>query len=115
MNINKNSQKELKRIRSKITKESVVFVSGTFSILHPGHLRLLRFAAECGSFLVVGVFSDRLATRSYLEEEMRLEAVTAMTWVDHAFILDDTPQDFIRQLKPDVVVMGNEHADADNL
>jgi|TARA_B100001758_G_C18409370_1_gene614495 rfaE bifunctional protein kinase chain/domain len=114
MNINKNSEKELKRIRSNKTKGSIVFVSGTFSILHPGHLRLLRFAAECGSFLVVGVFSDRLATRSYLEEEMRLEAITAMTWVDHAFILDDSPQDFIRQLKPDVVVMGNEHADADN-
>ena len=28
----------------------IVFVSGNFNTLHPGHLRLLRFAAECGDF-----------------------------------------------------------------
>ena len=26
----------------------VVFVSGNFNIVHPGHLRLLNFAASCG-------------------------------------------------------------------
>jgi len=25
-----------------------VFVSGSFNVLHPGHLRLFRFAKECG-------------------------------------------------------------------
>ena len=115
MTISINSQSEIKIIQSQLSEgESIVFVSGTFSILHPGHLRLLRFAAECGSFLVVGVFSDNLATKAYLEEEMRLDAVSAMTWVDHAFILEDTSEDFIAELKPDVVVMGNEHANSDN-
>ncbi len=39
----------------------IVFVSGNFNVLHPGHLRLLRFAKECGDFLVAGVQDDALA------------------------------------------------------
>ncbi|MFM7615722.1 MAG: adenylyltransferase/cytidyltransferase family protein [Synechococcales cyanobacterium] len=38
-----------------------VFVSGNFNVLHPGHLRLLRFAKECGDRLIVAVQSDRMA------------------------------------------------------
>ena len=42
--------------------QRVVFVSGNFNIVHPGHLRLLRFAKECGDYLVVGVH-DALSER----------------------------------------------------
>ena len=38
-----------------------VFVSGNFNVLHPGHLRLFRFARELGGRLIVGVQSDRVA------------------------------------------------------
>jgi cytidyltransferase-like protein len=40
----------------------IVFVSGNFNIVHPGHLRLLNFAAERGEFLVVGVIEDGAST-----------------------------------------------------
>jgi rfaE bifunctional protein kinase chain/domain len=92
----------------------VVFVAGTFNIVHPGHLRLLRFAAECGDQLVVGVLDDRLAEWAQLKPEMRLEAVQAISWVDKAFILHDNPEDVIAALKPAVVVKGKEHEDRDN-
>lgn len=38
--------------------ESVVFVSGCFDLLHPGHIRLLEQARSYGDILVVGVQSD---------------------------------------------------------
>ena len=41
-----------------------VFVSGHFNILHPGHLRLLRFAKEQGGKLIVGLESDSIAGES---------------------------------------------------
>ena len=37
-----------------------IFISGNFNILHPGHLRLMRFARELGDELIVGVYSDSL-------------------------------------------------------
>ena len=42
---------------------TTVFASGHFNVLHPGHLRLLRFAKEIGGHLVVAVESDRIAGR----------------------------------------------------
>lgn len=39
--------------------QSVVFVSGCFDLLHPGHIRLLEQARSYGDVLVVGVKSDR--------------------------------------------------------
>lgn len=96
------------------TGKRTVFVSGTFNIVHPGHLRLLRFASECGDFLVVGVLSDRLAENAHLTQRNRLDGVAAISWVDHAFILDDAPADFIAELRPSVVIKGKEHEELDN-
>ena len=36
----------------------ICFVSGNFNVLHPGHVRLLKFASELGECLVVGVNPD---------------------------------------------------------
>lgn len=91
-----------------------VFVSGTFNIVHPGHLRLLRFAAECGDLLIVGVLSDRLATKAQLSHDLRVEGLTAISWVDFAFVLDDAPEDFVAALRPAVVVKGKEHENGIN-
>jgi cytidyltransferase-like protein len=32
-----------------------VFVSGLFNVLHPGHVRFLQFARECGDRLIVAI------------------------------------------------------------
>ncbi len=87
----------------------VVFVSGNFNIVHPGHLRLLKFAAECGDLLVVGVFSDSVCT-SHVRQELRLEGVRSISVVDYAFLLPETPEGIISRLRPHVVVKGKEHA-----
>lgn len=89
-------------------RRRVVFVSGNFNVVHPGHLRLLKFAAECGDFLVVGVL-DAASPGAIVAEPLRLESVRSISFVDQAFILRDSPEQFIRQLKPAVVVKGKEH------
>ena len=114
MTISATSLSAIKTIRAKAASKNIVFVSGTFNIVHPGHLRLLRFAAECGDFLVVGVLSDRLASGPQLRETMRLDGVDAISLVSHTFSLDDPPADFISELKPSVVVKGNEHENTNN-
>lgn len=87
-----------------------IFVSGNFNVLHPGHLRLLRFAKECGTRLTVAVQSDRLAgSGAHVPERLRLEGVLSNSWVDEAFLLDEPVTDAIARLRPDIVVKGKEH------
>ena len=51
-----------------------IFISGNFNILHPGHLRLMRFARDLGDELIAGVYSDSLGGESvHVPEDMRLE------------------------------------------
>jgi len=104
---------ELNEIRKHNRNRKVVFVSGNFNILHPGHLRLLRFAKECGDYLVVGVL-DNNTPGSFIDEKLRLESVQAIAWVDYSFILRDAPEVFLAQLKPAFVVKGKEHEERQN-
>lgn len=88
----------------------IVFVSGSFNVLHPGHLRLFRFAKECGDYLIVGVLSDRLANNAaHVPEQLRLECVRAHSWVDEAFLVDEPIVNIIRRIRPNFIVKGKEH------
>ena len=93
-----------------------VFVNGDFNILHPGHLRLLKFAKESGDYLVVGVNSDKKANnKNLLDEQTRLESIKATSYVDEAFLIDISVSEYIKQFKPDIVVKGKEHENSENL
>ena len=92
-----------------------IFISGNFNILHPGHLRLLRFARELGEELIVAVHSDRLGGEAiHVPEELRLEGVQSNIWVTKAFIIDAPVTETIKQIKPDIVVKGKEHENQQN-
>ena len=93
-----------------------VFVSGSFNVLHTGHLRLLRFAKGCGDRLIVAVQSDRLAgNAAHVHEHLRLEGLQSIAWVDESFIFDEPLTTLIMRLQPDVVVKGKEHELRSNL
>jgi len=93
--------------------KTIAFVSGNFNVVHPGHLRLLKFAKEQADILVVGVNSDKTAGVS-LPQDIRLESVRSISMVDHAVGLEGSAVDFIAALKPDVVVKGKEFATRTN-
>lgn len=90
-----------------------VFVSGDFNILHPGHLRLLKFAKESGDFLTVGVNSDIISKKG-ISQNIRLESIQATSYVDESFILDIPAVEYIAKYKPDIVVKGNEFENREN-
>ena len=65
-------------------------MSGSFNVLHPGHLRLLRFAKSCGDYLIVAVNSDRLAANeAYVRQHLRLEVISSNSYVDETLLLDE--------------------------
>jgi len=96
-------------------KSQTVFVSGTFNVLHPGHLRLLKFAKANGVRLVVGVLTDRVAgSAAHVPQDFRLEAVKMNGLVDEAFLVDSAVEEVILKLKPALVVKGKEHKSHEN-
>jgi rfaE bifunctional protein kinase chain/domain len=108
MTLSPSTARALGEIGHAAANRRVTFVSGNFNILHPGHLRLIRFAKECGDYLVVGVNSGRFEG-AYLPEQLRLEGVQAISWVDHAFLMNELPEQVLRELRPAFVVKGSEH------
>ena len=96
-------------------RRETVFVSGTFNVLHPGHLRLLKFAKANGDRLVVGVLTDRVAgSAAHVPQDFRLEAVKMNGLVDEAFLVDSAVEEVILKLKPALVVKGKEHKSHEN-
>uniref|UniRef100_UPI003F7043AE adenylyltransferase/cytidyltransferase family protein n=1 Tax=Elioraea sp. TaxID=2185103 RepID=UPI003F7043AE len=100
-------------IRASAAGRRIVFVSGNFNVIHPGHLRLLKFAADSGEFLVVGVNPDTTQGVA-VPLALRLEGIQSLGIVSHAFALTESPAGFIARLKPDIVVKGREHAERHN-
>ena len=74
--------------RRRVAGQKVVFTNGCFDLLHPGHVRLLRLAADLGDYLVVGVNSDASArrlkgpSRPINPAEARAEVLSALEAVD---------------------------------
>lgn len=108
-----SNKNELQHIKKQSKDKKVVFVSGNFNVIHPGHLRLLRFAKECGDYLVVGIM-DNKSPGSFIDEQLRLESIQAIAWVDYSFILREPTVAFIEKLKPAIVVKGKEHEEREN-
>jgi rfaE bifunctional protein kinase chain/domain len=93
-----------------------IFISGCFNVVHPGHVRLLRFGKESGDNLIVGISSDRISKGvAFVSEELRLENVKSISWVDECFVYDEPISNVILRLKPDIVIKGKEFESLHNI
>ena len=105
----------LTSLRDKYLGMKIVFVSGNFNIVHPGHLRLLNFAQACGDVLVVGLFSDH-TPGVIVGFEDRKSTLLGLESVSDVFELSqDMLLDALRVLKPHTVVKGKEHEGLQNI
>src|SRR5688572_26138252 len=82
------------RVREQLQAQGkrVVQCHGCFDIVHPGHLRYLRFAKSQGDVLLVSITSDRHvgkgAERPFVGERLRAESLAALEAVDYV-VIDD--------------------------
>ncbi len=103
----------------------VVFVHGTFDILHPGHIALLEKAAEFGDILIVGVYTDEVvasikgANNPVTTLSDRMTVLNALTKVDYIIPLEHPDHEqIVTQLKPNIFVQQQNsvyHLDTSNL
>jgi D-beta-D-heptose 7-phosphate kinase/D-beta-D-heptose 1-phosphate adenosyltransferase len=94
----------------------LVFTNGCFDILHRGHVEYLYAARALGDALVVGVNDDDSVTRlkgpgrPVIELEDRLFILAGLGCVDAVTPFpEDTPQELIAELLPDVLVKGGDY------
>lgn len=107
------SLSELALIREKRSGRRLGFIVGSFNVVHPGHLRLIKFARSQVDELVIGLLPDS-NPGAYVRQELRLAGIRALDVVDMAFIIDDNPRACMEALRPDIVFKGAEHEGREN-
>jgi len=100
----------------RASQQKIVFTNGCFDILHHGHLDLLARAADQGNRLVVALNSDASVQRlkgperPITHEQDRLFQMASLLCTDAVCLFDeDTPEELIRLLRPDVLVKGGDY------
>jgi len=95
----------------------VIWVNGTFDVMHLGHIKLLEFAKSLGNFLIVGIDQDNRVkqlkgqTRPINNCQNRMEFLKSIKYVDSVvtFGTDAELTDHIRIFKPQVMVVGSDY------
>ncbi|MEM4965969.1 MAG: DUF357 domain-containing protein [Sulfolobales archaeon] len=96
---------------SRPADEKIVFVGGTFDIVHPGHIALLKKASEYGK-VYVSVARDANVVRfkgrePVNPESWRLEVVSAIRYVYKAFLGDEGDVlKSVERVRPDIILLG---------
>lgn len=96
----------------------IVLTSGSFDLIHLGHVKYLARAREFGDVLVVGVDSDtkirrrKGEDRPMVPEQERLEMLAHQRPVDLVFLKEDEQERWglIKAVRPDVLVLTADHS-----
>ena len=95
----------------------VVFTNGVFDLLHIGHITYLAKAAELGDKLIIGLNADASVKRikgddrPVNDQNSRAMLLAALFFVDAVVVFEeDTPQQLITALLPDILVKGADYA-----
>jgi D-glycero-beta-D-manno-heptose 1-phosphate adenylyltransferase len=99
----------------------VVLTSGSFDLIHLGHVKYLVRAKEFGGVLVVGVDSDakirsrKGEDRPMVPEQERLELLAHQRPVDLIYLKDDDDGrwDLIKAVRPHVLVVSEDNSYTD--
>ena len=99
----------------------IVLTSGSFDLVHLGHVKYLARAKELGDVLVVGVDSDakirrrKGEDRPLVPERERLEMLAHQRPVDLIFLKDEEKERWalIKAVEPDVLVLTEDHSYSD--
>jgi rfaE bifunctional protein kinase chain/domain/rfaE bifunctional protein nucleotidyltransferase chain/domain len=100
--------------RARAAGKVIVQCHGCFDIVHPGHIRYLKFARQQGDVLVVSLTGDasidKGATRPYIPQELRAENLASLECVDYVYV-DPNPTacEVLQRVRPDVYVKGREY------
>jgi cytidyltransferase-like protein len=93
--------------------ETEVLVTGTFNVVHAGHVRLLEFASKYGK-VTVGINADPYLKKKYGENAVplvdRSYVLKSIKYVDSVVVfMEEDPSALIMQLKPRYYIKGPDY------
>jgi D-glycero-beta-D-manno-heptose 1-phosphate adenylyltransferase len=99
----------------------IVLTSGSFDLIHVGHVKYLERAKQCGDILAVGVDCDakirrrKGPDRPMVPEEERLQMLAFQRPVDLVYLKqeDEERWGLIKATQPDVLVLTADHSYGD--
>lgn len=102
------------RDRARAQGRTVVQCHGCFDIVHPGHIRHLRFAKQQGDILLVSITADqginKGSGRPLFTADLRAENLAALDCVDWVFVNPQpTAEQLLETVQPDVYIKGREY------
>ncbi len=108
-----------RRAEARAAGRRVVQCHGCFDIVHPGHIRHLKFAKSQGDILLVSITGDdeiRKGTgRPLIPQELRAENLAELDCVDWVYIEPAaTAQELLDAVQPDVYIKGREYEHNDD-
>jgi len=91
-------------------------MTGTFDIIHPGHIEILRFAKSQGDELTVGIDKDSRVkelkgnTRPFHKESDRALVIKSIRYVDDVQLFGSNEEltNLIKSISPDVLIAGSD-------
>jgi D-beta-D-heptose 7-phosphate kinase/D-beta-D-heptose 1-phosphate adenosyltransferase len=94
----------------------ISFVNGCFDVLHPGHIKLLKYARSLGDYLIVAIDSDRKVAemkgseRPIFSQHDRALMLKAIRYVDvvHVFDTKEDLEQLLESIQPDILVVGSD-------
>lgn len=115
------TEKELLHKVLELKKEGkkIGLCSGSFDLLHPGHITHLISAKKNCDILIAGVARDRYTAatrknkgRPIFNHHLRAFAISQLKSVDYVVIEEDSPK-LIELIKPDVYIKGCDYKGID--
>ena len=102
---------------AKFNKNKIIgFTNGCFDLLHMGHIHILEQARKYCDFLIVGLNSDKSIKRikgnqrPINNQDFRKKLLKTLKTVDKVIIFEeDTPENLIKTIKPDVLIKGGDY------
>ena len=96
-----------------------VMATGTFDLLHMGHIYYLREAKKLGDMLIVVVATDSTVRKLKHEpvnpEQIRLNLVKELRIVDDAYLgHEDDMYEIVEEIKPDIIALGFDQIHDEN-
>ena len=92
-----------------------VFTTGTFDVLHYGHINLLKKSKELGDYLIVGLNVLKNGKETYYSYEDRKRMLEAIKYVDKVVPIYEQKDKFKYLKQVDIFAIGSDYIGFDDI